>query len=95
MASVFECVEVVGRLLSTLEGTALEQAAEVQSRALSARLKKVKILTGKLLSINISLMTKMITPFFCWHPAKNWKNIKNEKFAGVQLKDPYWRPVYA
>ena len=45
MASVFECVEVVGRLLSTLEGTALEQAAEVQSRALSANPKKVKILT--------------------------------------------------
>ena len=45
MASVLQYIEVVGRLLSTLNGTALEQATEVQIRALSANIAKVKVLT--------------------------------------------------
>ena len=44
MASVLEQVEVVGRLLSTLDGSELEAAGEVQSRALSASIAKIKVL---------------------------------------------------
>ena len=43
--SVLQCIEVVGRLLSTLDGPALALAAEEQCRALSASLANIKVLT--------------------------------------------------